>query len=159
MIALIDPILRLNHLGYYMSWWIDHWPRPIWTFDQWLQKSHPQIIPGTLEYARAQATHCFYCGTRFSRVANDSAAPSIDHYQPKSRGTTGKYVICCRGCNSYKDNLTPIKYLRSIAIAHLREQKIFGLMGKKRTFAFKQVQLISNDLLYNTGPKIYYIRK
>lgn len=158
MITTIDPLLRLKHLAYYMSWWVDHWPR-VGTFDQFLQLRYPQIIPGTVEHARAQATHCFYCGTLFSKIENDLLAPSVDHYMPKSKGVTDKYVICCRKCNCYKGNQSPLRYLRSIALAELREQKIFGLMGKKRTFAFKQVQVISNDLLYNTGPKIYYIRK
>lgn len=64
MISAIDPLLRLTHLAYYMSWWVDHWPRPKWTFDQYLHARYPQIIPGTVEHARGiqNDTHILMSG-------------------------------------------------------------------------------------------------
>jgi hypothetical protein len=157
MISTIDPITRLNLLKEYMWWWIARWPDSHYSFDKFLYRHYPVLIPGTPEHCKAIATHCFYCGKKFGKPDKDKA--TLDHFVPESKGVTEKFVICCMHCNSYKSDTMPNDFIKKVTIAELRGWKIFGLQGEKLKHAFKQVHKIQDDLLYNMGPKVYYIKK
>src|SRR5687767_2764500 len=95
-----------------MDRWIDEWPKPKYKFNDFFKKKYPHLIPGTIEHARAIATHCFYCNSKLEKRVVKGDHPkrsSIDHYQPQSKGKTEKYVICCAECNSNKGNVSPEK--------------------------------------------------
>lgn len=162
MIKHADPIERLKVLSIFMNRWIDEWPKPRYKFCEFIKHKYPQIIPGTVEHARALATHCFYCNIKLVKgnVTGDHPhRSSIDHYLPQSKGKTEKYVICCAQCNTNKGNVSPDALVSRITKAHLKGNTMWGFHGKKLKFIADQIQKITNDMLYNMGPKIYYFKR
>jgi len=157
MISEANPIDRLQALSAFMNRWIDEWPRPRYNFDDYVHKKWPQIIPGTIAHAKVRATHCFYCNRQFTEEKNFQA--SIDHYFPQSLGQTERYVICCVDCNTRKSDTTPNELISQMTNAHLRGKVMWGYHGKKLKFIYKQIQTITNDMLYNMGPRIYYLKR
>jgi hypothetical protein len=157
MISDANPIDRLKALSVYMNRWIDEWPKPRYNFDDFVRKKFPQIIPGTVAHARSIATHCFYCNRKFT--TEKSFMASIDHYVPQSEGQTDKYVICCVDCNGRKGDTAPNVLVSKMTNMHLRGKEMWGYHGKKLKFIAGQIQKITNDRLYNIGPKIYYFKR
>jgi len=157
MISQVDPILRLNALKEYMAFWIDKYPDCYWSFERFLFSRYPKIIPGSPEHARSIATHCFYCGRIFKKEGKQIA--TIDHFMPQSIGETEKYVICCQHCNAYKGNTSPKEFVKKVTIAELRGWQLFGFSGKTLKHVFTQAHKIINDLHYNIGPQVYFIKK
>lgn len=162
MISQACPFERLKALSVYMDRWVDEWPNPKYKFNEFLKKKYAHIIPGTIEHARAIATHCFYCNTVLIKGNSGGNSPnraSIDHYLPQSKGKTEKYVICCAQCNTRKGNVEPNALVSRITQAHLKGNAMWGFHGKKLKFIADQIQKITNDMLYNMGPKIYYFKR
>lgn len=157
MISQIDPITRLDLLREYMGKLIDKWPTRIIDFDQWLHNSHSHLIPGTIRYARANATHCFYCGRCFK--GKQEILATIDHWVPQSKGKTERFVICCSHCNNHKGDSTPTAFIKRITNAEMKGLPLFGYHGKTLKTLFEAAHTIANNIHYNTGPKIFYIKK
>lgn len=158
MISAIDPITRLNLLKEYMGKKIDRWPVPTFDFEQFLYNNYSHLIPGTVRYAKENATHCFYCGRRFTSKQPNMMA-TMDHWVPKSKGHTDRFVICCGHCNSHKGDTTPEKFVKRITSAELKGLSVFGFTGKELNKLFKAVHEISNNINYNIGPRVFYIMK
>jgi 5-methylcytosine-specific restriction endonuclease McrA len=155
---------RLRLLPEYMGLYIDSWPND-WTFDKWLLLRHPEVIPGRKEWCCVQATHCFYCGKKFaSGKGSEPKQRTIDHFQPKSENKGNRidyytYVIACWQCNQMKANRTPEQCLSS-AIKRLYAGKDFWTLTDDRLrYLVGQLQMITNNVLHNTGPGVYYTRK
>lgn len=162
MISQADPIQRLAALSAYMNRWIDEWPKPKYKFKEFIKHKYAHIIPGTIEHARALATHCFYCNVKLVKGDNAGSSPnraSIDHYLPQSKGKTERFVICCAQCNTRKGDVSPNALVSRITQAHLNGNSMWGYHGKKLKFIAGQIQKITNDMLYNMGPKIYYFKR
>lgn len=157
MISAADPIQRLNALSAYMNRWVDEWPKPRYNFEDFVYNKFPQIIPGTIAHARTIATHCFYCNRQFT--PEKSFMASVDHYLPQSEGMTEKFVICCVDCNSRKSNIMPDTLVSKMTRTALKGGQMWGYHGKKLKFIAGQIQKITNDMLYNMGPKIYYFKR
>jgi hypothetical protein len=156
-IQLIDPLVRLEVLEKYMEYWVNNYPKPVQTFDEYFRKKFKYLIPGTIDHAKRIATHCFYCNRKYT--TEKSFVASVDHYLPRSIGQTERYVICCVDCNNRKADTTPEELVRQMVNAHLREKTMWGYHGKKLKFIYKQIQTITNDMLYGLGPRIYYIKR
>jgi len=157
MIAIVDPIRRLELLKEYMSFWIDKWPTCSWSFETFLHRRHAYIIPGTIDHTKSIATHCYYCGEKFRSTGD--LFPTVDHWMPLSLGQTEKYVISCFGCNNNKGNTHPDKLVKQMVSANLKGLTMWGKHGKKLKHISDQIQHVTNDMLYNMGPRIYYIKK
>lgn len=157
MVAFVDPIVRLSALNEYMAWWISKWPYVTLTFDQYFKRHYPEVIPGTVEYARDIATHCFYCDDLFTRELRKSK--TIDHYEPSSKFKTERFVISCFDCNNNKKDTDPRTLVSQMTNAELKGRTMWGRHGKKLKYIAGQIQKITNDRIYNMGPKIYYIKK
>lgn len=158
---LIDPFIRLDLLKTYMSRFIDLYPYK-YSFGEFIRKYYPHVIPDTPEYYKELATHCYYCNCKLVNGATNFDHPkrsSIDHYQPRSKGKTDRYVICCAECNTKKGNIEPNYLVSKITKTHLKGQTMWGFHGNKLKFIADQIQTITNDMLYNTGPRIYYFKR
>lgn len=140
-----------------MAFWVDNYPTCAWSFETYMRKRYSHVIPGTIEYAKKAATHCFYCNRQFT--AEKSFKASVDHYQPQSLGNTERFVICCVDCNNRKADMAPDVLVSKMTNAHLRGKEMWGYHGKKLKFIAKQIQTITNDMLYNMGPRIYYLKR
>lgn len=157
-----NPTERLKVLSVYMNRWVEEWPKPKYSFHDFFYRKYQHLIPGTIEYAKTIATHCFYCNEKLVRGDNEGNHPrraSIDHYLPQSKGKTERYVICCAQCNSNKGSVSPAALVSKITQAHLRGNTMWGFHGKKLKSIADQIQKITNDMLYNMGPKIYYFKR
>jgi len=156
----IDPLVRMELLKGYMNRFIDEWPYKR-TFEDYIWKYHAELIPDTKEYYRANATHCYYCNGKLTRDESGKhpLRSSEDHWVPKSRGQTERYVICCADCNSKKGDAMPLHLASRMLKAALTGRTFWGVSGEKLQFIANRVQIITNDILYNTGPKIYYTIK
>jgi hypothetical protein len=162
MTSEANPADRLMALSAYMERWIDEWPNPKYKFNDFFKKKYPHLNPGTIEHARAIATHCFYCNAILVKGDDKCGHPkrsSIDHYLPQSKGKTERYVICCAQCNTNKGNVSPDRLVSRITQAHLKGNAMWGFHGKKLKFIAEQIQKITNDMLYNMGPKVYYFKR
>lgn len=159
MIAEVDPLLRLEILGTYMNYWVDNFPNNKYTFHQYFKRKYPHLIPGTVDHAKEIATHCYYCNVKLSPGHSNPNRSSIDHYLPKSVGKTERYVICCAHCNTKKGSMTPDELVSRFTNAHLKSREMWGFHGKKLKQIAEQIQVIANDILYNMGPKIYYVKR
>lgn len=157
MIAIIDPSVRLTILSEYMAWWVNKWPYITLTFEQFFKRNYPEVIPGTVEHARAIATHCYYCDDKFTNEIKKCR--TIDHYEPSSRFKTERFVISCYSCNGNKGDTDPRKLVSDMTSAELKGRTMWGHHGKKLKHIAHQIQTITNDRLYNMGPRIYYIKK
>lgn len=160
-IKLIDPFIRLELLQVYMSRFIDLYPYK-YSFGDFIHKYYPQVIPDTPEYFKDQATHCYYCDTKLVPGGNNFDHPkrsSIDHYQPRSKGKTDRYVICCAECNTKKGCVSPESLVSKMTSASLKGKTVWGFHGKKLQHITGQIQTITNDILFNIGPRIYYIKR
>lgn len=164
----VDPFIRLDALKVYMNRWINEWPRSkcrsYYTdyFGDFFNKKYGHHIPGTLENAKFIATHCYYCDIKLIDGRTNDADPrrsSVDHYYPKSRGKTEKFVICCADCNTKKANVPPKELTSMIFRATMRGYSVWGFHTKKLEKILTQIQKVNTDMLHNTGPKIYYIKK
>lgn len=162
MISQADPLERLKALSVYIGRWVDEWPQPKYTFSEYLRRKYPHILPGTVEHARAIATHCFYCNSKLVKGVSDGdhlKRASVDHYQPKSKGKTERYVICCADCNTKKGCTDANALVSRMTTASLKGNTMWGYHGKKLQQIAEQIQKITNDILYNMGPKIYYLKR
>src|ERR1044072_3299420 len=160
-IKLIDPFLRLELLKKYMDRFIDLPPYK-YTFGEFIHKYYPQTIPDTPEYYKEQATHCYYCKSKLVNGGTNFDHPkrsSIDHYEPKSKGKTDRYVICCAECNTNKGSTPPEDLARQIIRAGLKSRTMWGLSGEALQIIAGSIQGIVHDILFNTGPRVYYIKK
>lgn len=157
MISQVEPGTRLRLLSEYMELWVDKWPAPIFDFDLYLYNQYSHLIPGTVEHGRKNATHCYYCGRVFKQ--DPTRIATVDHWVPKSKGKTDRFVICCAHCNSNKGNAEPSVLLRRITNAQLKGLSVFGFKGKELRIMFEAVHEISNNITYRIGPRIYYTRK
>lgn len=159
--SLIDPSLRLNLLNEYMQVFIDEWPYK-YSFGEYIRRYYMHIVPNTPDYFKAKATHCFYCDEKLNQSEKNHGhirRSTIDHYHPKSKGRTDKYVICCADCNCRKDNMAP-EVLSSLMIkASLKGRNYWGYSGARLQQISGQFQKIASDILFNTGPRIYYVIK
>lgn len=155
--SLVDPLTRLNILKIYMAFWIDRYPRCVWSFETFMERRYRHVIPGTIQHARSVATHCFYCNRKFTNEKNFKA--SIDHYLPQSIGNTERYVICCVDCNSRKSDTSPEALISMFTNAYLRNKIMWGYHGKKLRYITQQIQKITHEMLYNIGPSIYYVKR
>lgn len=162
-IRQIDPLLRLEILKIYMNIFINEFPYK-YSFKEFIKRNYPHFIPDTPEYWKEHATHCYYCeceliigGTRFGHPRR----ASIDHYQPKHLGPPDKYryVICCAKCNSNKGGTLPHNLVSRMVNAWLRGWSMWGFSGQKLKSISDKIQTITNDMLFGTGPQIYYIKK
>ncbi len=161
-VSLVAPEKRLDILKEYMAKWIDEWPRPKQSFYDFFKRRYNHLIPGTVDHAKNIATHCFYCDTKLIKGNSDGDLPnrsSIDHYLPQSIGKTERIVICCAKCNTSKGSVRPEKLVSMIIKAHLTGKTMWDYHGKTLKRISDQIQKITNDMLYNMGPKIYYIKK
>lgn len=162
MIYKVDPALRLQALQAYMAKWVDEWPRCVISFNEFFKKRYGHLIPGTLEHAKYIATHCFYCNSKLVRGDSNGDHPkrsSIDHYLPKSKGNTERFVICCAECNSNKGSSSPEALVSKITKVNLKGGTMWGVHGNKLMFIAEQIQKITSDMLFNTGPRIYYFKR
>ena len=157
MISQADPFERLKALSAYMDRWVNEWPKPKLSFTEFVWRKFPHIIPGTVDHAKRIATHCFYCNRQYTAEKNFQA--SVDHYLPQSLGATEKYVICCVDCNGRKGATPPDLLVSQMTNAQLRGNTMWGYHGKKLKFIAKQIHTITNDMIYNMGPKIYYFKR
>ena len=156
-----DPFERLKVLRYYMAYKIDRWPKEVMRFSQYVNQKHPHILPGKPEYYRDRATNCFYCRERISPGTGSGLEPkraTIDHWVPKSKDKTEKYVICCAECNTKKADVMPDVLRSQIMRAINRGQRMFGYPARKLGKVGEAVNTITNDIIYNTGPRVYYIQ-
>lgn len=158
MISEIDPFIRLVLLSKYMDYWLKYWPSVNYNFEQWIKNKHPEVIPGTVNYIKSIATHCYYCNRRYDKQVEAFKA-STDHWTPKSKGQTEKFVICCVDCNGRKGDLSPIDLISQFTKACMKNQVMWGYHGKKLTFIAKQLQTVTNDIIYGIGPRIYYFKR
>lgn len=158
MISQVDPLVRLELLREYMIYWINRYPVKTKKFYEYLHDEYSHLIPGTVENAKSIATHCFYCNRKFQDEIRIYKR-SIDHFIPKAIGPTSKFVICCADCNNRKGSDPPDVILSILIKANLRGAQYWGYQGKKLKFIMNQFQTISNDILYNTGPRIYYFKR
>jgi hypothetical protein len=160
MISQVDPYFKLEKLRVYINNWIDKYPKwcNSYNFEQFFYRKYPESIPGTPEFYKVIATHCYYCNRSFERDTKNFCA-TIDHFEPKSLGQTTKYVIACIDCNTRKGNMSPEILLSRFGYAHLRGLPLWGYQGKKLKFIYTQIQKINNDRLYNMGPSVYYIKR
>jgi hypothetical protein len=157
-----NPMERLKALTVYMNRWVDEWPKPKYNFHDFFYKKYQHVIPGTVDYAKAIATHCFYCNAKLKRGDNNGNHPnraSIDHYLPQSKGKTERFVICCAQCNTNKGDVSPKNLVSKITKASLQGKIMWGFHGRKLQSIAEQIQKITNDMLYNIGPKIYYFKR
>jgi hypothetical protein len=152
-----DPEERLKALQRYMEMYIDMWPRATWTFNDFLLKRFRKIIPGSVEYYRSIATHCFYCNRKYTN--EEAFKKTVDHWEPKSGGSTEKFVICCFDCNQRKGNNSPVKLLTQFLRASIQAKSMWGYHGKKLTFIAGQLEIVTHDSIYNTGPTVYYFKR
>jgi hypothetical protein len=162
MISQADPFDRLKALSVYMNRWVEEWPKPKYRFNEFVRRKFPHIIPGTVEHARAIATHCFYCNAKLVKVNGKGDHPkrsSIDHYLPQSKGKTERYVICCAECNTKKGCTDPKALVSRMISASLKGNAMWGFHGNKLQRIADQIQKITSDMLYNIGPKIYYFKR
>lgn len=70
-----------------------------------------KIIP--LAVSKQQEAQCFYCGLKDP----SGAILTEDHFIPISKGGSNdpsNRVLCCRPCNSRKNDLTGIEYLEQL---------------------------------------------
>lgn len=161
-VALMDPFRRLQILSEYMVVFIDEWPLYKYSFNDYIHRYHSHEIPDTPDYYKVNATHCFYCNDRLidsRKNYGDVKRATVDHYQPKSKEKTTRYVICCAECNCKKDSIMPDQVVSKLTLAMIRGRPYMGFTGDKLKHVMNQFQIISNDLLYNTGPRVYYIIK
>jgi 5-methylcytosine-specific restriction endonuclease McrA len=156
-IEKVDPMIRLEVLKKYIGYRIDRFPTCTLTFEKYFHQKFRHLIPGTVDHAKAVATHCFYCNRLYT--SEKSFQASVDHYLPQSVGQTKRYVICCVDCNNRKGNTIPEALVTQLVNAHLRGKVMWGYHGKKLKFIYKQIQTITNDMLYGMGPRIYYIKR
>lgn len=160
-IKLIPTLIRTSLLRLYMAKAIDESPYQ-YSFSEFIHRYYASLIPETPEYYKARATHCYYCDHKLSRgnkKGDDIRRSSIDHYHPKSRGSTEKFVICCADCNTRKDNMPPEKVGSQMISANMKGRTMWGYSGKKLHYIAGQFQNIAHDLLFKTGPRIYYVIK
>jgi len=160
MISLADPMLRLRVLQKYMRYYIDNWPDASVSFDRFFKDRFPELIPGTKEHCRSIATHCYYCYAELSRtgVYNNQTA-TIDHFEPKSKSHTQKFVISCAHCNVSKGDTHPDTLVRKFVNAEIKGLSVWGFSGKKLKSVSERVQAINNDRLWKMGPNIYFVIK
>lgn len=161
-VSQVDPLVRLNALQEWMNRWIDSWPIKTESFHKYFKEKYSYLIPGTIDYAKAIATHCFYCDEKMANGRVEFGNPmrsSIDHYEPRARGKTERYVICCARCNTNKGSTSPEKLVSVIIRTTLIGKTMWGFHGEKLKHVADQIQKITNDMLYNMGPRIYYIKK
>lgn len=158
MISLLDPIVRLNLLKEYIYRRVDRYPLPTAGFECFLHHRYGYLIPGTAAYIKRIATHCFYCNRVFDNSSKNFKA-TVDHYLPKSLGETEKFVICCADCNNRKGNISPIALVEKMTKAHLRGGHVWGHHGKKLKYIAMQLQRITNDILFDTGPRTYFFKR
>lgn len=161
MVSEMDPFLRLELLRDYMNRWIDEWPLYKKTFTEWLKRYHEDKIPGTKAYYMTIATHCYYCDSKFPKVhlSGDPQRKTIDHWHPKSLGGTERYVICCNLCNTKKGAKPPNQLVAEITRHLLRGRTMWGFHTKRLEMMAKQITTVSHDVLYNMGPRVYYIQR
>lgn len=160
MISKVSPFTRLQILEKYMRYYVDWWPTITMTFDEFFQQRHPELIPGTKEYARSIATHCYYCHVELSKDGTyNSNTATIDHFEPRSKSRTQKFVICCVHCNESKGDIHPEALVRLFVNSEIRGRSVWGFSGKKLRNISERVQAINNDRLWKTGPNIYYVKR
>lgn len=75
---------------------------------------------------------CFYCGRQTTKQAKETAAvfQTKDHVIPMSaigKDSQGNRVICCRKCNSIKEDLTLFEFKRRSEIEEFYAEKLFGV--------------------------------
>jgi len=164
-IALADPFKRLKALGEYMNEWVDSWPeKPSKSFRRWVYHRYPAIIPGTFAWFRSIATNCFYCNERMvapkpnNENQTDPKLATIDHWYPKSKGGTEKVVVCCAECNGKKSDTDPVELRKKIFKAVVKGANMWGYDLRKLVRIGEQIEAITNDILYNTGPRVYFIQ-
>lgn len=164
-ISAADPFVKLEALRKWMNHKIDKWPAEHLPFESYLLMRYRYVIPGTVEWqiseARAIATNCYYCNHSFENVRrkpDNLWQITVDHFTPLSSGKkTEKYVICCYICNSRKTNLMPEIFAQRLLKADMTGFAFNGFSPKKIKTINERVRQISNDLLYNMGPTVYYI--
>lgn len=164
-ISLADPWIRLDALRKWMNHRIEKWPMPHLPFESYLMLRYRYIIPGTVEFqiaeAKAKATNCYYCNHSFDNIRkkpDNLWQITVDHFTPvSSRKKTEKYVICCYICNTRKTNLMPEAFAKRLFNADMTGFTFNGFSPKKIKTINERVQQISNDLLYNMGPTVYYV--
>jgi hypothetical protein len=152
----VKPALRLQLLHAYICWRIDQWPQKVVIFEDWFVQRFSHLIPGTIEHARKVATRCFYCNSEFT--TDKLRIPTSDHYDPKSKGFTDKYVICCFDCNNRKANINPEVLLSKMSSAIAYNKEMWGYTGKKLRFIHGQFDKVFKDRINGTGPVIYYFK-
>lgn len=164
-IALADPFKRLAALNEYMGLWVDSWPeKPARSFRRYLGTRYPEIIPGTHAYYRAVATNCYYCNDKlvaplpFNENQTNPKLATIDHWHPKSKGDTQRVVVCCSECNNKKADTDPEELRRHVIRAIFRGRQMWGFDLRKLVFLRTRIEDITNHILYNTGPKVFYIQ-
>ena len=118
----LDPIERLELLKEYMHQRIDRMPGDWYPFQTYLHRYYPEKITTTIEYAKAQATHCYYCDRLLrdeKQSAKDGARKTADHFYPRSKNLINhrenRFVICCNMCNVLKGCLHPATILKMLS--------------------------------------------
>lgn len=160
MIQQVNPLIRLQVLQKYMAFYVQWWPSITTTFEQFFQERHPELIPGTKEHAKTIATHCYYCHVALSKTGiYNNQTPTIDHFEPKSKSRTQKFVIYCAHCNQSKGKIHPDTLARQFVNAEIKGLSVWGFSGKKLRSVSERVQAINNDRLWKMGPNIYFIQK
>jgi hypothetical protein len=159
-ISMADPFEKLAALSAYMNRFIDEWPKKQPTFYRYVKKKCPEIIPGTKEYYKKKATHCYLCKEKLKRGTAfwDPKAATTDHWIPKSKGDTEVYVICCYECNTRKGDIEPAELRRRIIKAIFTGKPMWGYNLRKLVTISDQIEIITNDIIYKTGPEVYYIQ-
>lgn len=164
-IAKVNPAIRLKALSEWMAHYIDKWPLPHLPFERYMYLKYSEFIPDSISYqiqqAKRLATNCFYCNLSFDKIrktGGDSMAMiTVDHFMPQSsRKKCDKFVICCSTCNGRKGNEMPDIFASRLVKSDLMGLPVMGFSPKKIKTINKRVQQITNDMLYNAGPKVYY---
>lgn len=151
----MQPERKIHLLRAWLYEKIDHWPKPFISFDRWLTQNFPREIPGTPQYVKRFATHCFYCNRKFGGKINKT----IDHWIPKSKLSDedrNRYAICCEQCNSAKANNKPEVIIRNCTRAINRDERAFGLHGRRLRIFYKRMTEIFNDNIYDVSQRVYY---
>jgi len=156
----IDPFLRLQILKEYIFRFIDDGYK--YSFNEFIHKEYPHEIPSTPEYFKVRATNCYYCDCKLVDGRKHHGHPkraTIDHYEPRSRGKTDRYVICCSECNEKKADMLPEHVAQILNRAAMRGRHAWGFSGPKLNFIAARFQQITNDIIWGTGGPIYFIIK
>lgn len=159
-IHTLTPETELLILQDYLDHWItNQWPQPRYPFKQYLLKHYPHLVPGTIPYAKLNATHCFYCDRPFG-----DKLKTMDHFYPVSKkleiGPIRQImIVCCLPCNASKSNEHPHNWLRGLSVAIMEGGQFMGRRGSLLKITHERASAIFLDEMVGIQQRVYWIQK